>query len=127
MCQFRYFEQVVNQSGHDGAGFVLIVVGEGQLLQMAEKLLSHVALDADANDVAPVLNNKGQCGFQHVNQQKDYCPDDEEPHILIWHVVIDDIFGNYRIEQIAAGHDECTEHVQRKELPVGFIVFCKFF
>jgi hypothetical protein len=94
---------------------------------MAEKLLSHVPLDADADDVAPVLDDKDQAGLQDINQQKYDGPNNEQSQILIGNVIVNDIFCNHRIEQVAAGYDERTCHVQRKKLPVGFIIFCKFF
>ena len=73
--------------------------------------------------MTPVLDDIVQERFKHIDAQKYTDPHDEKAYVLVGYIVIDDIFGDDRVEQIAACYDESTGHIQNKQPQVRFIVF----
>lgn len=99
--------------------------GEGELLQMAEQLAPHISLDSDADDMAPILNDIVEKSLQYIDEQQHQRPGDEQTYILIGHIVVDDVLGDDRVEQVTAGYDKGADHIQNKQLQMRPIVFCK--
>ena len=52
MGKFGDVKQVACQTGHEGTDLGVVVIGEGQLLQMPEEISSHIGLDTAAHDVS---------------------------------------------------------------------------
>ncbi len=54
--ELRHVKQVAGHAAHQLADFGVVVIGEGQLLQVAEQVGAHVRLDAGAHDVPAGLH-----------------------------------------------------------------------
>ena len=127
MCQLRYVLQIVDHTGHNDAGLVLIKEGKRQFLQFGEHIPAHISLHPHADDMAPVLNHKVQAGLCHIDQQHDHRPSDQQLKLFIGHIYIDDVTGNDGIKQITNRHQQTAEHIQCEQFAMRAIIRNKLF
>ena len=119
--------QVVDDSGHDDTGFVFIKVGEWKFLQMGEDVAAHVCLHANTHNMTLILHDILHNGLDDIDDQKRCTPGKNQLEIFVRNVGIDDVSGNDRVHQVAAGRNQRAYHVQYKQLPVRFVVAGKRF
>ena len=117
--------QVVDDARHDDAGLVLVKVGERQLLQVLKDVAAHVCLHAHADDVALVLHEVLHDSLDDVDHQQRRAPGQDQPDVFVRDVGVDDVAGNHRIHQVAAGGNQRADHVEHKQLPVRLVVMGK--
>ena len=89
---------------------------------MAEHVPPHVALNAHAHNVPPILDDVVEHSLYKVNAEQHAGPDQKQPEILVWHIIVDDVSRDDRVKQVAHRNDERAGHVDGKQLPVRLIV-----
>ena len=102
---------------------MLIVVGEGELLQMVEQVAAHVRLHPHTHDVALILDEIVQAHSHQVDQQHADTRNDDHPVIPVGDQVIEHSAGDHGIDNGREGYQQGSQHIQGKELGVGLIVF----
>ena len=115
--------EVAGEAAHDLAGLVLIVVAEGELLQVVEEVGAHVGLHPHAHDMALVLNEEIQAHPQQVDQQYADAGDDDHPVVPVGYQVVKHGPGDHGIDDGRQRHQQGSQHIQGKELRVGLVVF----
>lgn len=76
--KLRNIHQVVDNSGHDNTGLVLVKVGEGELLQMLEHIAAHIRLHPDTDNVSLILHKILHNGLDDVDEQQRSAPGQDE-------------------------------------------------
>ena len=114
--------QVVDDTGHDGTGFVLIEVGERHLVQMGEDLAAHIRLHTHTHNMTLELHDVLHPSLEAVDQQQNHRPDHDEIQLFVGNVVVDDGAGHHRVNQTAGRRQQGTEHVQREQFQMRFVV-----
>ena len=70
----------------------------------------------------PILNDEVEHGLEQVDAEQHGSPDKQQPEVLVRHIIVDDVFRDHRVKQIAHRNDERAGHVDGEQLPVRFIV-----
>ena len=123
VSQLADFLQVTGEAAHDLAGFMLIVVGEGELLQMVEQVAAHVRLHPHAHDVALILDEIVQPHPHQVDQQHADASNDDHLVVPVGDQIVEHGAGDHGIDNGREGYQQGGQHIQGKELGVGLIVF----
>ena len=95
--------QVVDDARHDDAGFVFVKVGKGQLLQVLKDVPAHIRLHPHADHMTLILHEILHDCLHQVDDQQRNTPGQDEPQVFVRDVGVDDVSGDDRIHQIAAG------------------------
>ena len=115
LCDLK---EVGGQAAHELAGAVAVVEVEAQLLHVREQRVADIGLDADAERVAPVADDKIQAGAQNICQHHD--PHDKEEG-LVGMRRKELLHGRARddgVAQVDQRHHQRAEDIQNEQLPV---------
>ena len=115
LCDLK---EVGGQAAHQLAGAVAVVEVEAQLLHVREQRVADIGLNADAERVAPVADDKIQAGAQNICQHHD--PHDKKEGLvgvrrkeLLHGCARDD-----GVAQVDQRHHQRAEDIQNEQLPV---------
>ena len=127
MGQLADLLEVAGEAAHDLAGLMGVVVAEGELLQVAEKIPAHMGLHPDAHNVTLVLNEEVQPHPHQIDEQHADTGYHDHPVIPVGDQVVEHGPGDHGVDNGRQGHQERSQHIQGKELLMGLVVFQKPF
>lgn len=125
--QLRDLEGVVDDAGHQGSRSGSVEEGEGQALEVVERLAPDVHLDAHAHDVSVVLDEVVQARAERVEPQQHGHPRQDRPERPPGKPGVDDGAGDHGVEEPAQGEREGAGHVRQEEPHMGDVVARELF
>ncbi len=125
MGQLRNLVKIVNQAGHDVAGFGVVKVAERELLNMVKEVLAHIILHAHTEDMAPVINDILEQRPQQVEPQQAGADTEKEVQVPLRQDPVDNPLHGNRENQVQPGHGKSAAKVDHKERQVRPVIFRK--
>ena len=78
VCKLGHVKEIVGDAGHQRAHLGVVVIGEGELLQMRKEIVTHIVLDLRSHDVADRGHVVVGGGVDHAEHHvKEAAPQDQ--------------------------------------------------
>ena len=120
--ELRDLEQVAGDPAHELAGAVLVVKGKGEVLHMMEQVPPDIRLHAYAQQVPPVGDDEVKDALEHIGPRQQRHNHKKGGKELLGQQGLHRAAGHDGKRQVHHANAQGARHVQRKQLPVGFVI-----
>ena len=120
--QLRDLKQVAGDPAHELAGAVLVVKGKGEILHMMEQVPPDIRLHAYAQQVPPVGDDEVKDALEHIGPRQQRHNHKKGGKELLGQKGLHRAAGHDGKRQVHHANAQGARHVQRKQLPVGFVI-----
>ena len=121
-------EKVGGHTGHDLTRFVLVIEGEGKLLNVREEVAAHLSLHSDTDEVTVILNEIAQKQSDDIKHKNDCtCGDYHFCGLCSVKECLEHCFGDDGIDHTDKRDNQRGEHIKRQHPAVRFVVSNKSF
>ena len=121
-------EKVGGHTGHDLTRFVLVVEGEGKLLDVCEEVAAHLCLHSDTDEVTVILNEVAQEEADYVEREDDgTCGNYHFCRLRSVKESLEHRFCDDGIDHANERDNERGKHIKRQHPAVRFVVSNKSF
>ena len=127
VSQLTDFKQVAGQPGEDGAGFVIVEEGVGQLLQMGEQVAAHLLLHLHADDMAVVLDEVVEQHTDDVQTQNHQAGNNDLIIEPVGDQIVEHFIGHHGVDHADDGDHQRCQHVQGEHELMRLVVSNKSF
>ena len=105
-------EKIAGDSGHNATGLVIVVEAEGELLEVVEKVLSHLGLHFYADDVTVILDEEAEVHTGDVEREDDSARDDDGGIHFLGNVFVEHFVGDDGVDHADQRDHKSRQHIE---------------
>lgn len=117
--------QILGQPADQMPGLLVVIVAEGELLQMVEGGPAHIGLDIDAEHMSPIGDDRHQSGIDRIDEKQRRRGKDDQHPLLRRQKIVDEQLHRHRETEFQKTRKDRTGEIEDEQSPVGAVIFKK--